>query len=199
MQIIAKLCLSSALQVRALRAIVIVPIKLATTNPLIIALFEARKKYSDSAQSLREGGADSDTVTQTLGHSHIWQFNAILQAIQSLTAAGQEKANTVIHTAIGAFCAEFQQPALMSQLHKWVRHCHVSKMFTGSLKRLEITVCSRSQLLCSEIKTTPPDVLWDAHLMPFILRQLGGKEQAGQAPKGDLERQLQSWLDENRE
>jgi len=174
LETLAKLSLSNALQVRVLRSVMIDVVRVKTDSKMVGMIRESTKKFADAHKAL---SAEERTDCK-LGLIHIHAWNAMVgfyqKEIEGDAAASLElKQYMDQYSALG-----------WRAVAKEVKHVQVAKAWDAQYKKLEV----------STTHDTPSAKLWDK-IKALILKDPACKELPGRAPPGDLERQLQTYLD----
>ena len=173
LQQIAKLSMNSALQVRALRAIVMETIMVEADCKVIQAGLAASRAFAEKAKTL-----DVKTRENDLGLPHIHVWNAALKTIMQ-DIQGEPAAKDIIDRYI-----QQNQGTTWQKVHENVRHFKIARCFDKDKKKIEISTTSASMA----------ESVWQV-MKKRLLSQPGARELRGQAPMGDQERQIQAWLE----
>eukprot|EP00404_Azadinium_spinosum_P041757 CAMPEP_0180830898 /NCGR_PEP_ID=MMETSP1038_2-20121128/76053_1 /TAXON_ID=632150 /ORGANISM="Azadinium spinosum, Strain 3D9" /LENGTH=218 /DNA_ID=CAMNT_0022874065 /DNA_START=528 /DNA_END=1181 /DNA_ORIENTATION=+ len=178
--LIAKLCLSSALQVRVLRSIVINVYRVPLLSPFIEKGMDATRKFGEMAKKLRDGGATSDQV-HARTFAHLW--NALITVlISGLTALVTSKPDVQKHLdKVQQYCRNMKDAGIVT-LTASLKYVKISRAWDRDHKKLEISVDDSS----------PSFPIYQI-LHEFLIQQDGIAELPGMAPAGDLERKIQEW------
>ncbi len=128
--LLAKSCLSSALQVRTLRAIVITCYRIPATSTWHTMHKAATVQWNANLEKRKLDGQSQESIKETLGPPHIHGVSALFK----LTLSKMEKDSPEQHQVAIAAIAQWPSWKLISQ---HVRHCKFSKMFEKA-KRLEV-------------------------------------------------------------
>ena len=184
-----KLCLSNALSTRIMRSILITHIKLPTDNDYIQSHKKGTAKFAETAAKLRtEDGLTPFHIRERIGLSHIAGFNMLVTTYKQRIAQVPEKLQKL---------EEFLNA---NKAKKWkayadqVRHSVVSKNWDRSYMKLEIRVEERALHVQQNIYDC--FALW-MDMKADILSIQEAEELPGVAPRGDLERKIQEWIDNN--
>eukprot|EP00929_Paragymnodinium_shiwhaense_P067064 TRINITY_DN33744_c0_g1_i1.p2 TRINITY_DN33744_c0_g1~~TRINITY_DN33744_c0_g1_i1.p2 ORF type:complete len:234 (+),score=64.08 TRINITY_DN33744_c0_g1_i1:45-746(+) len=180
LNLVAKLALSSALQVRVLRSIMLDIYLLPEDHRIVGAIKAATTEYANQVE-----GISKQKRTEVLGLPHLHAWNAFLNAVKGLCKVQE------VATALVAYeqqvVGQVSSSNLWTVLHAHVRYCRVQKCWAAKLKRLEINV----------VIGTPAATLWD--VLKKHMGTLGLQERRGMAPPGNLEEQVQRMLDSAKE
>ena len=177
--LVAKLALSSALQVRLLRAIIIDCWRMPSADPAIQRGFSATKAFAKAAETVPR-----EQKLAKLGLPHLQLWNAFLQVVkETLTAAPQREALLKYIAEWGPRVKDNAQG--FREMAKEVRHFRLVTHYDKKTTRVEaqISPASMSHVVYTDI------------IVPYMKNQ-GGEEMEGIAPRGDLERRIQEALDE---
>mmetsp|Transcript_41397 Transcript_41397/g.111179 ORF Transcript_41397/g.111179 Transcript_41397/m.111179 type:complete len:275 (-) Transcript_41397:20-844(-) len=88
--LLAKACLSSLQQHRALRAILLMVFWIRTDSLFSSSMRQATTGFEQKAKALRESGKQSKEVTKLVGLRHVHAWNAVCKAtLEKLKAAGE--------------------------------------------------------------------------------------------------------------
>ena len=187
-RIIAKLSLSNSQSSRLLKSILIDCWKLEASSDMITNMKEATRSFADTAKSMREDAKTSDSIRAELATPAVHAFNAILKTIFPTVQDKSKKSETE------KFVQYYQSKGLQ-ELARWVKHCKAIPMYDKKFIRLELHI-SEEEVLPDHPKggLTPLHVFNDI-VKPFLLTQKGYAPLQGMAPAGDLERQVQAWID----
>jgi len=181
---LAKLSLSNALQLRALRSILLEVHQVPTENRYIQEAVKATKAFAEAA---KEMSAKDKEEQLGLPHIHVW--NALLGvAMRSLEDRQKVNQDPTLQSALVTlkeYAGKYQELGWKA-VHAEVKYARVQKNFKAELRRLEINVVDQS----------PSDEVWGI-IKKDLKRAKDVRELPRMAPAGDLERQLQRFLDEN--
>ena len=183
MSLVVKLSLSSALQVRMLRAIMIDCYMIPTESKWFTLHKQATVDYNAMAERLRKEGKAQEAVKNQIGLPHLHAFNAHVKHYVELKPQSAQEIQDYI-----------KQWGSWQKVNKEIKHYRVTRTFHASNKRLEVSapMIDRSPVQGS--------VTWMwGMIRQEILASPQTKEMQGIAPMGDLERQLQTWLDSNKD
>ena len=179
---LAKLSLSNAMQIRALRSILLEVHQVPAANPYIQEAMQATKKYAEAAKEMSPKDKE-----ERLGLPHIHVWNALLAvATRNLEqrAKEQDPSHQESLAVLLEYASKYQEQGWKA-IHHEVKYARVQKNFRPELKRLEINL----------MESSPSDKVW-AIIKADLRRDQGVRELPGVAPAGDLERQLQRFLDD---
>ena len=190
---VSKLCLSSALQARVVRAILIEATRVPGDNPYLVQMNEATKTHHEAAEKMRAAGIHADIIREKLGGAHLQAFNAcVALCLKQLKEPPQSTANQEASKYIEGFIQEWQ-PRGIASLGYYVRHWCRTKMFDKSVFRLEFNVQDHNVHMVDAVQHNPYIVYM------HILRRVRASPKAvalqGLAPKGGLEQQIQRFID----
>lgn len=184
---IAKLCLSSAQQVRVLKSVSIqvmtVQLDAAPTKRMI----EAGKAYTDHMQKL----STTEKLLLPIGLPHHHKYNALLAWGIEVTSNpdGKDKEKLTLQ---GAVLKEFVAEAMkitdtavrMASLQNDLKVFIVAKCFKKGSKKIEVSV----------VHASPTAKVWDV-LQELLVSMVKGEVKMGKAPPGNLELMIQKHLD----
>ena len=193
--LVAKLSLSSAQQVRVLRAITIDNWRFKASTLWITKGIAVTKSYATKAKQdyPQASQRDQQLLSMWLPHGHLW--NAILIVAKEKTQQGSdahnkltqfiESANTRAIAASSAETVKREPGRVLQAMAEGVKHVRISKMFDAQYKRLEITT----------VEGSDADHLYRQILVP-LWKADHATRQEGTAPSGNLERQIQQIISE---
>jgi len=187
--ILGKLTLNNAQQSRMLRAILITCFRIESGNDVVSMMQEATRNFATKAKELRDSGMTSDAVRTELASPAVHSFNALLQ--HTITAKDLDKNPKIV-----AFRAYYNLKGVQ-ELARYVRHFKVAKMFDKKVIRIEVNLSEIAHPEDMPKGTPDPRDLYLEFVLPHIQSLKGYCELPGVAPPGDLERQIQEWLDNN--
>ena len=155
-------------------------------SQFIQAQQQATQSFTKQAQELRDSGKTADQIRQLMGPPHAHGYNALIKVLQRKVAADQASTDVInLHFAVTTGGWE--------QLVEQVRHSQVSRMYDSQFKKPEVSVDGTRW-----IHQAPSPVLVYSLLARELLKE-GAVFLGGAAPKGDLERQLQGFLDQQKQ
>ena len=164
MQVVAKLSLKHAMEMRELQAAVLTTVVMNQDDPIVKAATEATQEYHKRQQ------AGGDTPQ---GPPHCYEWMGMLEMLVSEDIAEEST------QSIRQFCQEYASAEAMATV---IHVCRVKKAFQkGKVK------------VCFAVHASAEQVL---KLLVDKLTDKGGEVKRGQAPKGGLERELQTFLDQ---
>ena len=174
----AKLCLANAMQVRALRQIVMECVRIPTDCEFVESSAMATKAYGDKVREMEDQGTSQEDIKNKVGIPHVHIWNAMLKTLREKITDGTkaQKIDTYIESI---------RPIGWKGIARDVRYVRVAKMYQKEYKRLEISV---------RPSTTAAEVWCIMH--EALLELKGAKDLEGMAPPGDLEHKLQDRLDD---
>ena len=181
--VLAKLSLSNALQLQALRSILLVVHQVPTDDAYIQHAMQATKTYAEKARDM-----SSKEKEDVLGLPHIHVWNALLMVtMQRLEEKIKDKKDGSFEEMLAKLkhYADTYQDKGWRAINQEVKYARVQKNYKADMKRLEINIR----------EGTPSAQVWDVIRMD-LCSFADVKELPGVAPAGDLERQLQRFLDE---
>ena len=160
--------------------------KVPTSNPLITTSLNCTKQYASRAKDLPK--ADKKNILSE-PYLHVW--NTVLKVFheegkrqpkyQALAGHINEYVNKYAPTDPN----NLDCPQVKSML-KQVKYCRVQKCYDQSFKRLEVSIVPNSDSA----------TIWQM-VLPMLLEMPNVEEMSPMAPPGNLERQIQQWLDES--
>ena len=173
--VIAKLSLSNALRIRCLQSIVLQVLKVPTETQYIKAGMEATAQWTQQAKGLSQ-----EPKEDTIGIPHVHLFNALIKVLKERKADHQPT-----QQAITDYVTQMQSGGWRAA-HAQIPYCRIQRNYDKEFKRLEWNANAG----------TP-----SANIMALIVEDLktvkGTKQLPGIPPAGDLERKIQTWLDEH--
>ena len=180
MAITAKLCLSSALQVRAIKSILIRVWMVPSDHPLVTEAMANTRKFAELSKQLTQDSKTSDQRIDFIGlpHEHVW--NALITVL--LADLEKKKEDLAVKEKIvfiQEYCANMTQAGHRALLRE-VAYARVQKCYEREFRKLELNVA----------EGTPSHQVF-SYLVDFLERTPNVVEKPGQAPPGDLERRLQ--------
>ena len=213
---LSKLTLNNTQQNRMLKAIVVQCFKVLTKSTWVEVHKEARASYAQSQQEAKKEGTSADVFKEKYGLPHVWGMNAWIKQLLTeletehtkMETDGKdpsiiEQSKTHIQLIKDSLKAWPEQGG-WKLIHKDIPHCSVSKMFNSAEKRVEVS-CPMEDVVANNpsqflLKTETGNFLRPVHvwleLKDRMIKQ-GAKEMQGIAPAGDLERKIQSYLDDH--
>jgi len=180
--LMCKLCLSNSQQVRTLKA--------CTMRVFIVETkcnfyTEGRKEIDRYLQAAPEYSTQEDKEANIgLIHHQLW--NAFLALAEK--GHSEQPESHAGKTMLSKYIAEvngMDKALRMSMMAKEVRHIKFAKAFDKANKKLEIMILPGSK----------SETVFEESVLPVMKLEKGFKEKHGVAPKGNLERRLQSWLE----
>ena len=182
---LAKLSLSNALQLRALRSILLEVHQVPTDNRYIQEATKATKAFAEAA---KEMSAKDKEEQLGLPHIHVWNalLGVAMRSLEDRQKANQDPTLQLQSSlmALKEYASTYQELGWKA-VHAEVKYARIQKNFKAELKRLEINIVDKS----------PSDEVWQI-IREDLKRDKEVRELPGVAPAGDLERQLQRFLDE---
>lgn len=180
----SKLCLSNALQVRTLRAVSIECFRIPADSHWIVACKESTQKWTKLIEAAKDAGP---AARDKIGPPHVYVINAIFKRVLEVT----KDTDTELHTKMSNACSQWSS---WKDINDVVKHAKVSKMYQQDVKRLEVA-CPMS-MVCNlqDSDHITPAWMW-LKAKSLLLKDSTVRELAGMAPKGDLERKLQDFVD----
>mmetsp|Transcript_98425 Transcript_98425/g.306208 ORF Transcript_98425/g.306208 Transcript_98425/m.306208 type:complete len:235 (+) Transcript_98425:149-853(+) len=188
----SKLCMSLDLNARQCKAIVINSFKVPKDHPLLVSVIAATGSAHTMAEQLRAQGKSSDEIREAHGPPHLYAFNACLEYLIDQCKGEQMRAEEHF---LQQFVKEWDgQP--WKVMAAAVRHVARSKMYDKEYMRLEFTILDIEPppRAPGEAFTTRPYQVW------LLFERLLEKDAtvrwlAGVAPRGDLAREVQRFID----
>ena len=119
----------------------------------------------------------------------------------SRTGCGCPSGNVVFKDGTSSFCLSsasstlkyyvkakgaMERSVMWEEWQKEIRHCRITRAFDRKLKKIEIHIVHGAQALAA----------WETVLMAMKSKDKFFKPMCGIAPRGDLERKLQAFLEE---
>ena len=195
MQIIAKLSLSNALKARVLYAVSVWCAQVHVESQLVTMAKEATVSFEAAQKAQKENGAQNAEIKKALGVPSTHIFNAWIRL--GLTTIKAEGVKAKLQRAVDHWK---QQGKTWEYMHEFVPHVRVSKMYDSTVKRIEVGCpnLSMKNLETEDLDHMDPAWAWLVIKRHIVMQEKGYKEMLGLAPQGDLERKIQSWLDEDK-
>eukprot|EP00929_Paragymnodinium_shiwhaense_P004237 TRINITY_DN10501_c0_g2_i2.p2 TRINITY_DN10501_c0_g2~~TRINITY_DN10501_c0_g2_i2.p2 ORF type:complete len:235 (-),score=76.16 TRINITY_DN10501_c0_g2_i2:852-1556(-) len=179
LQMVAKLALSSALQVRVLKSIALDVFLVKEDGWLVKGLKEATTAYAEQADKIGK-----EQRVQAIGMPHLHAWNKLLSMCKDV-GAKNEQAQKIIDQykeLVGGLVSQGQ--GIWDILHTHCRYCRVQPCWAKNMKRLEVNIVCNS----------PAAPVWE--IMKVVLKENGASERRGMAPPGNLEEKIQKAIDE---
>ena len=186
MLVIMKLCLSSALACRVLKSVVLRVILISAKSIFVVKGFEATKAYSEAGKDY----PNADERIADIGLPSICLFNSWIQEARIIMAAEKDDKECQSHTAtIDKFVSDIQgmdADFYVHEMAKQVTYCRINKAHGSDFKKLEFRFIEGSQA----------ENVFNTVIKPIMVDKDKAVEKKGVAPPGDLERQVQTFIDE---
>ncbi len=176
---IGKLALKCAQENRAHNAILIKRIDVATD---CVMAKGARAGLDGFLKAAKDKGRDE--IEKTLGTAEVEVFNGLVVAAEQFL---KEAGNKTALEALGQFNVQFKEMKLKDKLKHFmtqVLHTKISQPFNKKLRTIELHL------------TGDCHGLYEVVVLPALKEMKGLHQYMGQAPRGNLERQVQSIVDE---
>ena len=189
----AKLTLKNAQDIRMLRAAIGYTFRFESESDWIMVFRQATQNYNEAAEKYREQGKTAEEVKQMIGIPCVWGFNEWVKLyINKLKEKSPDQMQKAL-TASGKW-----QAAGWQHIHEHIPVCKRENMHTSKYTRMYITcplAVGKAQASGDMENWTPTDFLIE---MRNIWNAPGSKivQMRGEAPRGDLERRLQGWVDD---
>ena len=203
--ILSKLSLSSHLQVRTFKSIIVQCMEVLTESGWVETHKEGTGEFTTAANKMRENGKNSKEIKQLLGIPGVHGFNKWVKKYIKEKKPGY----ALMEEAAKLWATEGGWQIIAAH----IKHCKITRMFHSTSKRLEVS-CP----LALTLKTMKPEIFTLANITGFsqekpaiadltpswawvLIEQEITKDPAfqqhmeGIAPMGDLERKVQEYLD----
>ena len=172
--------LSNSLQVRILRSVVIDVVKVKAEHVAVAAVVHSNTAFNAQAKQFK-GAEERD---QKLGVRHFHSWNAILQA--ALTDMEDKPTMRTHMQEIQSYCQVLGSKGI-HLIAAEVRHTRIHRPWDKANRHVEVS--TQDQSLSQKVR--------QEHIKPWLLASKDAHQMQGIAPSGDLEKKLQTWLDEN--
>jgi len=182
---IAKLSLSNAQSNRALEACVMETLKIPADSPYSKAYKEGTLMFSQAQEDLKKTTKDPEVIREKLVLPQVYAFN------QMIVLLLKEK-DLPLAELIAAETKKWDPKMVASQ----IKHYQMSKMYGGANMKFKVSVPMALNLNpdIQPVTGISPAWVWCV-LKKHLLQQKGVSLMQGRAPPGDLERQIQMFLD----
>ena len=177
-QILAKLCLSSALQVRTLKACVVEVMRVGASSPFVDKAMAAVQSYVQAAKTV-----EKEDVQDRIGLVHHHVFNSFMSTALEVLKEAPE--GLEVKKYVDEMKA-MERSAMWSKLQNEVRHCRIVKAFDKKYKKVEVYVVVGSQA----------EAVWKYVVVAMSKADKAYKPLCGIAPRGDLERKIRAFLED---
>ena len=190
--LVAKLCLNSAQQVRLLRSVLLEAFMVPVENPFLAKMLRETKQFTERAKSVREHLEEQgipkakiqDKVQDSLGLPHIHAFSALIE-VALATLQKEPEANKQSIDVLTGYCADYQAKGWRA----------ISQEVKAAMKEKAYGK-ENMKLLVNVQPETKSHQVWSI-IKQLLLAQKGVRELQAVAPKGNMERQIQEWLERN--
>jgi len=184
------LLLNVAMQTRILRSIVIECIQLPADNCFITEFKKTTGAWTTRVQGLQEKEEKTrQQIEAEVGLCHCHGWNSLIKAL--MTHFQTHTLNDKL-ASVKSYVDKINTiPTLqekMTYLMTAVNYCRVAKTHDSKFKRLEIGF---------GMDESEERVIYREFLKPTLLLQEKSRLLKGIAPPGDLERQIQKWIDKH--
>ena len=167
-QVLTKLALKNAMDVRELQAASLFTVQLPKDNAFVVNMLKATKMFNDEQEKAKSsGGSPPDGQP----HCHAWM--ALIDTLNGIGSASEKEILQRHAQEIGS------TPATVAC---YIHVCRLKKCYDQTKMKLCLATCESIQ---------PVLQIFENHV-----KQHGGKILHGQAPKGGLERDAQQFLDQ---
>jgi len=168
--LLSRLCLSNTLQVRILRSVMITCYLMSSEAPLIVKGLAATKQYATdmstaNATEKARNGAPFHHIANVL----------ILLMLQHFT----EEKKAWLQNIVARL-----NPSGLPGWGQLFSHIRISKTYQSTVKKFEFC-----------LRPVPEALQLETMVNTFVAQCPGARATSGLAPQGDLERQVQAWLD----
>ena len=173
-EILCKLALSSALQVRVLRSVVLTVYMVASSMPWVVKARETMAKWASDAKT----ESDRDKVTLP----HLVLFRSIV-ASMLLTKQEMPEQLHQVTVAYDKDMTDQSERFQTSRVKESISHCKVAKAFDKAKVKIEVSFTTTEQAT-----KLIPVIDW------FLTKGSKGRKLEGVAPPGDMERSIMKAL-----
>jgi len=173
-EVLCKLALSSALQVRVLRSVVITVYMVASSMPWVVKARETMAKWASDAKT------ESDREKVVL--PHLVLFRSIVASMLLTKQEMPEQLHQVM-VAYDKDMTDQNERFQTSRVKESISHCKVAKAFDKSKVKIEISFTTTEQAT-----KMIPVIDW------FLTKGSKGRKLEGVAPPGDMERSIMKAL-----
>jgi hypothetical protein len=178
LQVMAKSCLASALATRELKAAVFVSGKASDKHPFIKAAQEGASQYIVTINTKVKEGSDRMILERDMGQPHHSAWIGMVEASKSLITAPTDDEKSYW---------DYLLAQSYDNLQFEVHSCRVKNAYKKDSKRIEINCVPGTRAYTYLVNS----------IMPTFVAT-GGQTHAGTAAPGDLERQLQDFLEQQK-
>ena len=191
MVLLSKLCLSSALQCRDHKAIVMDCVLIKTDSAWYREFKAATEKFTDTQRRLKDQGSSPPQIKNMIGIPSVHGFNALVKHALVLKPVWGKQ----LEEAVKLWASQDG----WHTIHAHVPHCKISRMFHSTQKRLEVSVPQEHMVpledtQITEVAQLTPTWAW-TRIKKLVLQDPDHHALEGIAPAGDLERRIQEFLD----
>ena len=186
--LLAECSLSNSLQARLMRAIMLDCTRCPSDNQYVLEASKATQAHHSRAQDFRKEGRSPDYIRDQLGTPSIHVWNACIKVYRERR---QEAKDEEAVKWVEGYIKEWEARGVAGQT-PFVRHFAKERMFDKTVVRL--VSCVRDSAAAQATHT--PFAMYQ-RVMADLLSMPGVKALPGITPKGDLEQQIQAWLDQN--
>ena len=181
MLLVVKLSLSSAQAVRVLKSCTIDVYRLSSAECFVVKAMAALDQFISTSKSYEDKALQMEEIG--LPHHHI--FNSLMgTALEVFENQLKEPEAPEIKAYIGAM-GKMDRKDMWNMWQSQVRHCKIVKAFDKKFKKLEVHIVQGTEAL----------KLWNLVVQAMSIKDKSFKILAGIAPRGDLERKLQDYLE----
>jgi hypothetical protein len=170
-QVLTKLALKNAMDVRELQAASLMTVQLPKDNPMIQGMLTATRAFNDEQEKAK---SSNTSPPEGQPHCHAW-----IALLEELNKNASEQDKEILQQHVLQSCGN---PSLVACC---VHVCRVKKCFDQS----KMKIC-----IAASESVKPVLQVFESH--DSHVRNQGGKTLHGQAPKGGLERDAQTFLDQ---
>ena len=187
--------MSNALKSRVLYAVSVWCAQVHVESQLVTVAKEATVSFEAAYKAQKENGVQNTEIKKALGVPSIHIFNAWIRL--GIKTIKSEAVKTKLQKAVDHWK---EQGKTWEYMHEFVPHVRVSKMYDSTVKRIEVgcPTLSTKTLETEDIAQMDPAWAWLVIKRHVVMQEKGYKDMLGLAPQGDLERKIQSWLDEDK-
>ena len=175
--ILCKLTLNNAQYTRILRSLMLDVWQLPAEHPLVEAIKKSNQQFDQAAKTFNT----PDARRQTLGERHVYAWNAVLTWLKNYL----EEMSPQDLPKITEYMTKYQAFGVRA-LAQQIKFTRIKKVFSQEYKNLEINI----------VPGTESAVVQEA-LYSALQKSTRVTRLPGVPPLGDLERKVQTWLEEN--
>ena len=179
--IMAKLCLKNAQRIGILNSILLQCYLIATALPFVEVVKMGTTRWQEKVNQVGKNDTDARATRSALGQPHAHAYNSFIAWLRDNTTEA-------VKNAITAYIALYDHYATPEKklvaIQEEVKYFRILKSHQEKYRRLEV----------SFVASSASDQLWKQAIHPHLIT-MGAEELAGVAPKSNMEREIQKWLD----